>query len=145
VSAIDESTARCILSGVSVVVVSSARRKRRRFTEATMKTIMVRYKTLDADAGANETLVRAVFDELRSRAPAGLRYAAYRLPDGVTFVHMATLESRDENPLTRLPSFKAFQSQLAARCVEPPVVTELSAIDSYGFVRDESTTPGLMR
>jgi hypothetical protein len=99
-----------------------------------MKTIMVRYKTTEAHAQANEALVHAVFNELRSRAPKGLRYATYRLADGATFVHIATLESPDENPLAVLPAFKAFQKELKDRCVEPPVVTELSAVDSYGSV-----------
>jgi len=96
-----------------------------------MKTIMVRYKTLETQATANETLVHAVFDELRSRAPGGLRYTTYRLADGVTFVHLATLETPEENPLTSLPAFRAFQKDIKDRCVEPPVVTELSAVDSY--------------
>jgi hypothetical protein len=78
--------------------------------------------------------VRAVFDELRSRAPAGLRYASYRLADGVTFLHLATLESPDENPLVALPAFKTFQKHLKDRCVEAPVVTELSPVGSYGRV-----------
>jgi hypothetical protein len=99
-----------------------------------MKTIMVRYKTSEAQAGANEALVHAVFNELRSRAPEGLRYATYRLPDGVTFVHIATVATPDENPLPLLASFKAFQKDLKDRCVEPPVVTELSPVDSYGSV-----------
>jgi hypothetical protein len=98
-----------------------------------MKTLMIRYMTSEAQADANEALVHAVFDELRSRAPAGLRYASYRLADRVTFVHLATLETADENPLTALPSFKAFQKDLKDRCVEPPVVTELTAVDSYGL------------
>jgi quinol monooxygenase YgiN len=97
-----------------------------------MKTVMVRYKTLPAQAAANETLVHAVFDELRARAPGGLRYATYRLDDGVTFVHIATVESTGDNPLVSLPAFKAFQKQLEDRCVEQPVLTELSAVDAYG-------------
>ncbi len=97
-----------------------------------MKTIMVRYKTSSAaQADANEALVRAVFEELRARAPGGLRYASYRLADGLTFVHVATHEA--DNPLTGLPSFKAFQAQLKDRCAELPVVTELSPVDSYGY------------
>jgi hypothetical protein len=98
-----------------------------------MKTIMVRYRTTDAYAGANEALVRAVFNELRSRAPHGLRYASYRLADGATFVHLATLDTPEDNPLAALPSFKAFQGQLKANCVEPPVVMDLTPIDSYGL------------
>ena len=99
-----------------------------------MKTIMVRYKTSEAHAEANAALVRAVFDELRSLTPAGIRYATYRLADGVTFVHIATHETPGENPLTSLSAFKAFQSKLKERCVEPPVITELSPVDSYGVV-----------
>jgi hypothetical protein len=96
-----------------------------------MKTIMVRYKTSSTThADANAALIRAVFDELRARAPGGLRYTSYRLADGVTFVHIATHDS--DNPLTSLPAFKAFQAELKDRCVELPVVTELSVVDSYG-------------
>jgi hypothetical protein len=97
-----------------------------------MKTIMVRYKTSESQADANEALVRAVFAQLRERSPAGLRYATYRLPDSVSFVHIATVESTDENPLTALPAFKEFQKELKARCIEQPQFTELSPIGSYG-------------
>jgi hypothetical protein len=98
-----------------------------------MKTIMVRYRTSEAQAEANAGLVRAVFDELRSRAPAGFRYATFRLADGATFVHIATVADPEQNPLTALPAFKAFQERIKERCVEPPVVTELYAVDSYGL------------
>lgn len=98
-----------------------------------MRTIMVRYKTSEASADSNAALVRAVFEELRACAPQGLRYASYRLADGVTFVHLATLETRDDNPLATLPSFKAFQAGIKERCVEPPVVVELSLVGSYGL------------
>src|SRR5262249_7152744 len=97
-----------------------------------MRTVMVRYKTKEGHAAANEALVHAVFDELRSRAVAGIRYACYRLADGATFVHIATLDAADQNPLLGLPSFQAFQAQHKERCLEPPVVTELVAVDSYG-------------
>jgi quinol monooxygenase YgiN len=95
-----------------------------------MKTIMVRYKTSQDQADANAALVHAVFDELRARKPGSFRYATYRLADGVTFLHIATHE--EDNPLTALPAFKAFQAQLKDRCIEPPVLTELSPVDSYG-------------
>ena len=98
-----------------------------------MKTIMVRYKTSsEATGDTNATLVRAVFEELRTRAPGGIRYTSYRLADGVTFIHIASVETRGDNPLTALPAFKAFQAQLRDRCVEAPVVTDLSVVGSYG-------------
>jgi quinol monooxygenase YgiN len=95
-----------------------------------MRTVMVRYKTEAGRAAENEALVHAVFDELRAQAPGGLKYATYRLADGVTFVHVATV-SAVENPLTALPAFKAFQRDIKARCVEEPVVMELSSVDAY--------------
>ena len=67
-----------------------------------MKTIMVRYKTSEARRRRERGAGARVFDELRARAPAGFRYASYRLADGVTFVHIATLETPEENPLTAL-------------------------------------------
>jgi hypothetical protein len=95
-----------------------------------VKTILVRYKTTPEHAGANEAAIHAVFDELRSRAPAGFRYTSYRADDA-TFVHVATVDA-PENPLFALPAFAAFQRQLEGRFVERPVTIELSAVDSYG-------------
>jgi hypothetical protein len=104
----------------------------RRSVEVIMKTLMVRYKTAEEHAETNAGLVRAVYDELRARAPQGIRYATYQLPDGVTFVHLAT-HAHDPSLLTSMPAFKAFQAGIKQRCVEQPVVTELSVVDSYGF------------
>jgi hypothetical protein len=101
--------------------------------EASMRTVMVRYKTSDAQAETNAGLVRAVFEELAQRTPGGLHYATYRLADGVTFVHLATLDVAGQNPLQTLPAFQAFQENIKARCVEPPVVSELSLVGSYGM------------
>jgi hypothetical protein len=59
---------------------------------------MVRYKTKEARAEENAALIRAVFEELRTRAPGGLRYASYRLPDGVSFEdRLASVERVDED------------------------------------------------
>jgi hypothetical protein len=98
-----------------------------------MRTVLVRYKTLEAEAETNARLVRAVFEELNAKSPVGLRYATFRLADGVTFVHLATLEVAGQNPLNTLPAFQAFQENIKARCVEPPVVSELSVVGSYGI------------
>ena len=98
-----------------------------------MKTILVRYKTHEQHAEANAALVRAVYEELRAQAPAGIRYATYRMPDGVSFLHLATHEN-DPSLLTSLPAFKAFQAGIKERCVELPVVTELSIVGSYGLL-----------
>lgn len=96
-----------------------------------MKTIMVQYKTLGSRAMENAALVRSVFEALHARAPQSIRYTAYGMPDGVSFVHIATVDDPGANPLTVLPAFQAFQRDLRARCVASPVVTELTTVASY--------------
>ena len=73
-----------------------------------------------------------MYEELDETKPDGLRYATLRLDDGVSFVHLSESES-DTSPLTEVPSFKAFQKELADRADEEPVVTEVQVVGSYGF------------
>jgi len=99
-----------------------------------MTTLMVRYRTAQEHAAHNESLVRAVFGDLAGPAPPGYPYACDRLPDGESFVHLADLETPSATPLTALASFREFQRELRARCVELPVVTELTPVGAYGGV-----------
>ena|SRR5437016_4030964 len=99
-----------------------------------MRRVMVRYKVKPDQAARNEELVRAVYDELRRTQPADMRYATFRLDDGVTFVHLHSSEAEgDRNQLAELPAFKAFQAGIVERCEEAPVVTQLSEVGSYRF------------
>jgi hypothetical protein len=50
----------------------------------------------------------------------------------VSFVHLSESVS-DTSELTEVPSFKAFQKELADRTDEPPIVTEVQVVGSYGF------------
>jgi hypothetical protein len=72
-------------------------------------TKVIRYKTKPECADENERLIREVFEELAVQQPKGLRYAAFRLDDGVSFLHVALLD-REENPLTTSAAFGKFQS-----------------------------------
>lgn len=96
-----------------------------------MSRVMVRYKVKPDQAERNEELVRAVYEELASAQPAGLRYATLALADGVSFVHLA--ETANGNPLSGLESFKRFQEGIGERCDEPPVVAEVREVGSYRF------------
>ncbi len=100
-----------------------------------MEAVLVRYTTRDAKAAAeNERLIRDVFDELRRRAPDGVRYATFKLPDAVSFVHFAMIETVDGgNPITSLDAFKRFQAGIGERVSAPPDAPDLVALDSYGF------------
>jgi len=91
---------------------------------------MVRYKVKPDRVAENEQLVRAVYEELRRVAPAGLRYATYRLDDGVSFVHVSSSED-ERSPLPGLEAFRRFQENIRDRCEEQPVVTEVSEIGSF--------------
>lgn len=93
----------------------------------------VRYKVKPQHSAENERLVRAVFTALQAEQPGGLRYASLKADDGVTFVHVVSHESESSDMLTALPAFKAFVSGLRDRCDEPPIVTDLSAVGSYGL------------
>jgi hypothetical protein len=91
---------------------------------------VVRYRTKPEQAEANAELVRAVFAELAAGQPAGLRYATYRLDDGVTFLHVATIEG-EANPLLSSAAFGRFQQGIADRCEEGPIAMDATAVGSY--------------
>ena len=101
-----------------------------------MPQVMVRYRVHRDRVAENEELVRAVYAELASTEPEGLRYATFRLPDGVTFVHVA--EHDDDNPLPRVAAFQRFQEGIRERCEVPPEATPLQEIGSFRFFGDGS-------
>ena len=94
-----------------------------------MPQVMVRYRVHSDRVAENEQLVRSVYDELAASKPEGLQYATFKLPDGVTFVHIA--QHDEPNPLATVAALRQFQSDIQARCEEPPVVTELEEIGAY--------------
>jgi hypothetical protein len=96
-----------------------------------MKRIVVRYKTKPEAAEANAELIAQVFAELKQKAPAGVRYLALRLQDD-TFLHVSLWESEDgTSPIPELAAFRAFQSGLKERCLEPPQPSNATLIGSY--------------
>jgi hypothetical protein len=93
---------------------------------------MVRYKVKPGRAQENERLVQAVYDELYRTVPSGLRYATFELEDGVSFVHLASVETEDgHSPLQGVEAFKRFQAGVPDRCDELPVATGLREIGSF--------------
>src|SRR3954466_15699833 len=101
-----------------------------------MPQVMVRYRVHPDRVAENEELVRAVYEELSTARPEGLQYATFKLPDGVTFVHVA--QHAEENPLRAVAAFQRFQEGIRDRCDEPPVATELQEIGSYRFFEAET-------
>ena len=95
--------------------------------------IVVRYRPQTDHADENQRLVEAVFAELATTDPGGLRYATLRLADG-TFVHIADVEA-DTNPLTETLAYADFQKGLGDRCADGdgPNPQEATVVGSYGF------------
>ena len=100
-----------------------------------MKQVMVRYKVKPERAAENAELVRAVYAELNEMKPTGLRYATFRLEDGVSFVHLASHDSADgRSPLSEVQAFQRFQEHIDDRCEKGPVVSSLREIGSDRFL-----------
>ncbi|HEX8036252.1 MAG TPA: hypothetical protein VF510_20510 [Ktedonobacterales bacterium] len=97
------------------------------------KITIVRYTTRPEAADENQLLVEQVYAELTGEDLGGLRYATFRLADGVTFVHVAVAEG-EVNPLAQTAAFAEFQRGIGERCVEPPVVSEATLVGSYRFL-----------
>jgi hypothetical protein len=96
-------------------------------------TRVIRYRTKPEQADENERLVRGVFAELAAEHPEGLRYATFRLADGVSFVHVAVTDG-DENPLSSSPAFAAFQADIGERCAEGPDPAGATVIGNFGLL-----------
>jgi len=97
-----------------------------------MKRAMVRYKVKSDRAGENEQYIKEVFEQLKREQPPGLRYASFKLDDGVSFMHLVSIENADgSNPLPELSAFQAFSATVGDRCEEPPVFAELQEVGSY--------------
>jgi hypothetical protein len=94
------------------------------------ETRIIRYRTKPECADENARLIRAVFAELTVADPKTVRYTAFRLDDGVSFVHLVETDD-DKNPLPELAAFREFQSGIAERCVEGPTPAVASVVGSY--------------
>ncbi len=105
-----------------------------------MGVVIVRYKSRPDRADENQALIEEVFRELDATGPAGLRYASFRLADGVSFVHVAAVETDDgTNPLTRSPAFAEFQREIADRCEGGPAASGATLVGSYRSPTDPAT------
>jgi hypothetical protein len=93
---------------------------------------IVRYTTHPGSADENEKLIKAVFAQLAEQQPAGFHYAAIRLDDGVSFLHVAVSDD-DHNPLAALPAFGEFTSAIGERCTDGPAPVRGTVVGSYGI------------
>ena len=97
-----------------------------------MNRVLVRYKVKQDKAQENIEYIQNVFKALESNKPDGLRYVSFKLDDGVSFVHIASIETDSgDNPLQALEEFKQFVGDIKSRCEEPPVATPIETVGQY--------------
>jgi hypothetical protein len=97
-----------------------------------MKRMIVQYKVKPEKAAENQQFIKRVFEELRAKAPEGIRYITFKGNDGVSFMHLVSVETETgENPLDQSSAFQAFQAGLGERFAEQPTFTTLEEVGSY--------------
>ena len=96
-----------------------------------MKRTLIRYKTKPELADNNAELIGRVFAELKAARPEGVRYLSLRLDDD-SFIHFVETEADDgASAIPGLAAFKAFQSGIRERCLEPPQVGGVRIVGNY--------------
>jgi quinol monooxygenase YgiN len=92
--------------------------------------VMIRCKVKPDEVARNLESLHAVYEELESVRPDGLRYATFQLEDEVTFVAFVEMENSPA-VLRRLEAFQRYRATLDERCDEPPVMAVLHEVGSY--------------
>jgi len=97
-----------------------------------MKIAKIQYTVQPGFAEKNKQNIAKVMQELRSLNHPGVRYSAYVLDDGKSFVHFVIFKDEEATKVIgSLASFKHFQSELIASPPEiPPVFENLALVDS---------------
>jgi hypothetical protein len=86
-------------------------------------------------ADKNAELIAGVFAELKATKPEGIRYLSLRLEDN-TFIHFVESESDSGSALPAMDAFKAFQSGIRDRCIEPPQPNNATIVGNYRMLSE---------
>ena len=94
-----------------------------------MKVVRVQYTTTFEYAPINQRNIAAVVAELKALGHPGIKYGAWLLPDGKTFMHFDQLEDEEAHQaLQSLASFKKFAEELWASGLEVEPKLELLSL-----------------
>jgi hypothetical protein len=94
-----------------------------------MKVVRVQYTTRAAFASTNSQNIAAIVKELKTLQHPGIKYTAWLLPDGKTFMHFDQLESEEAHQvLQNLASFKKFADDLDGSQLEVEPKLELLSL-----------------
>jgi hypothetical protein len=94
-----------------------------------MKVVRVQYTTTPEFAPVNQRNIAAIVEELKTLGHPGIKYGAWLLPDGKTFMHFDQLENEEAHQvLQNLVSFKKFAEELWASGLEVEPKLELPSL-----------------
>jgi hypothetical protein len=94
-----------------------------------MKIVKVQYTTSAAYAATNQAHIQAIAREVQQLNHPGIRYQAYLLADGKTFVHLDFFENEAAHEtLQQLSSFRTFDERLWASDLEVEPKLELLSL-----------------
>lgn len=97
-----------------------------------MKAVKVQYTVKAEYVETNKANIQQVMADLRELNNPGIKYSAWLLDDGKTFVHLAMYPNEETLAITtNLESFKKFQQALkASRPEVPPQADNLNLVAS---------------
>lgn len=94
-----------------------------------MKVVRVQYTTRPEFASVNQQNIAGIVNELQSLNHPGIKYTAWLLPDGKTFMHFDQFADEEAHQvLQALPSFKKFADELWASDLEVEPNLELLSL-----------------
>lgn len=94
-----------------------------------MKIVRVHYTVRPEFVETNQKNIKGITDELKTINNPGIKYSAYLLPDGKTFMHFDHFENEEAHlVLTELNSFKKFAAELDASQLEVEPKLELLSL-----------------
>jgi len=97
-----------------------------------MKAVKVQYTVKESYAETNHKNIKKMMGDLRKLKNPGIRYSAYMLEDGKTFVHLAMYPNEETSAIVNnLESFQSFRQQLKESQPEvPPKAEGLTLVDA---------------
>ena len=94
-----------------------------------MKVVRVQYTTKASYAATNQANIAGVVSELNQLNHPGIKYRAWLLADGKTFMHFDQFENEEAHQVLQdLASFKKFAAELWASELEVEPVLELLSL-----------------
>ena len=96
-----------------------------------MNVLMVTAKVKEENVADAQAAIDKLMQALEQAQPAGVRYAATRLSDGVTFLAFLELEPGQEHPLRTFPAYVELLENFEPWRAEPATAEHMTVLGSY--------------